>query len=124
MKDINNGTEIYDIIKNYILPSYSHDSQKNHIFEIDNIIYQLTNEKNELDLLKGNNSNNYNLSIIDLAECNSLLKRDNNILENDSLIYLKQENLGSKASEKNVIYEVFEPYNKTKLNLSICSFFF
>ena len=121
MKDINNGTEIYDIIKNYILPSYSHDSQKNHIFEIDNIIYQLTNEKNELDLLKGNNSNNYNLSIIDLAECNALLKRDNNILENDSLIYLKQENLGSKASEKNVIYEVFEPYNKTKLNSSICS---
>ena len=38
-----------------------------------------------------------------------------------SLIYLKQEKLSDKSSEKNVQFEVFEPYNKTKLNLSLCS---
>ena len=63
---------------------------------------------------------NYNLSIIDLGECESILKEEYDLNDNDILIYLKQEKLASKSSEKDVQFEVFEPYNKTKLNLSFC----
>ena len=122
MKDINNNTQIYDILKKNLLLTYSGESEKSIIVEgKDDIIFQITNNKNELDLLTGNISDDYNLSIIDLAECETLLKEEHNINENDSLIFLKQEKSGNKASEKNVQYECFEPYNKTKLNLSICS---
>ena len=61
------------------------------------------------------------MSIIDLGECESLLKQHYGIAEQDSLIILKIENLVGKASEKSIEYEILEPYNKTKLNLSICS---
>ena len=67
-------------------------------------------------------NNNQNLSIIDLATCEDILKNQYNINSNDSLIILKHENTSSnlKSSEKNIHYEIFEPYNKTKLNISFC----
>ena len=55
-----------------------------------------------------------------MGECETKLKKEYHINEKDSLIFLKKENTNSKASEKNIQYEVFEPYNFTKLNLSIC----
>ena len=122
MKNISNNTQIYDIIKKDILSAYSGESEKSIVVEgNDGVIYQITNNKNELDLLRGNITDDYNLTIIDLAECETLLKKEYNINENDSLIFLKQEKSANKASEKDVQYECFEPYNKTKLNLSICS---
>jgi len=42
------------------------------------------------------------------------------INENDSLIFVKNEKKSNKASGKKVDFDVYEPYNKTKLNLSIC----
>ena len=58
--------------------------------------------------------------MIDLGNCETLLKQKNHIDENIPLIILKFEKLTSVASEKNVQYEIYEPYNKTKLDLSIC----
>ena len=123
MKDKYNNSEIYYILINNILYTYSSENNKNIIIEgEDDIIFQITNEKNELELLKNNNfSNDYNSSIIDLAECELLLKDKYNINKNNSLIFLKQEKITSKSSEKNIKYECFDPYNKTKLNLSVCS---
>ena len=40
--------------------------------------------------------------------------------ENLSLIILKFEKLTNNAAQKNVQYEIYEPINKTKLDLSIC----
>ena len=40
--------------------------------------------------------------------------------ENISLIILKFEKLTNNAGQKNVQYEIYEPFNKTKLDLSIC----
>ena len=34
--------------------------------------------------------------------------------------YWKKEKISNKASEKEVQLEIYEPYNKTKLNLSFC----
>ena len=121
--DITNNDNIYDLLKSDLLFKYSIEDDKSFIVEgEDDTIYQITNSKKELDLLKSNNiSDDYNLSIIDFSECEALLKKKYNINENDSLIFIKKENKTNKASQKNIEYECFEPYNKTKLNMSICS---
>ena len=105
-----------------MLLTYLNKSDKIQLIEGENVIYQITTEKKELELLKNDDlSDNYTLSIIDLGQCESILKRIYNLDDNDTLIYLKQERLSDKSSEKEIQFEVFEPYNMTKLNLSLCS---
>ena len=41
--------------------------------------------------------------------------------KNESLLILKLEKITNISSERSLQYEIYEPYNKTKLNLSICS---
>ena len=119
--NIINNTEILNIIKDIIQSIYNPENCKSQIIKgDDNIVFQVTNGKNELDLLQGDSLDNQNISIIDLGTCETKLRKEYHINDNDSLIYLKQEKTNAKASEKNVQYEVFEPYNFTKLNLSIC----
>ena len=72
-------------------------------------------------LQNGDIPDNYSSSIIDLGECESILKQTYNLNENDNLIFIKKEKLSGKSSEKEIEFEIFEPYNKTKLNLSFCS---
>ena len=72
-------------------------------------------------LQNGDIPDNYSSSIIDLGECESILKQAYNLNENDNLIFIKKEKLSGKSSEKEIEFEIFEPYNKTKLNLSLCS---
>lgn len=122
INEINNNTEMLNKIKENILSSY--DVEKSNILimkGLDNIIFELTTNKNDLKLLQNQAlAYNFNLSIIDLDKCESLLKQRYNLNEEDSLIFLKQENLTTKASEKNVQFEVYDK-DKKKLNLSYCS---
>ena len=109
------------IIKNNIKSIYDSENGKSQVIQgEDGIIFQVTNAKNELELLQSESVNNQVLSILDLGQCEMKLKNEYNINDNDSLIYLKQENISSETSEKKIEYEVYEPYNFTKLNLSIC----
>ena len=48
------------------------------------------------------------------------MKKENHINNNTSLIIIKYEKITNISSERSVQYEIYEPYNKTKLNLSIC----
>ena len=59
--------------------------------------------------------------MIDLEDCETLLKEANGIREDENLIILKFEKLTSIASEKNVQYEVYDPNTLKPLNLSVCS---
>jgi len=43
------------------------------------------------------------------------------INKNYSLLVIKLEKISNISSEKSLQYEVYDPHNKTKLNLSICS---
>ena len=114
-----NNTEQFDFIRSNILSLYSPNNFRSLFFEGENgRIYQLTNSKNELSRLT---NDNYNISIVDLGECENILKQHYGIAEEDSLIILKQETMSDKASDKNVEYEILNPYNGTKLNISICS---
>ena len=121
-ENIKNNDELYNYMINYLLKEYNKEDK---IIEgKDNIVFQITNSENQKNILKNATliNNNQNLSIIDLATCEDILKNQYNINSNDSLIILKQENTSSnlKSSEKNIHYEIFEPYNKTKLNISFC----
>ena len=55
--------------------------------------------------------------MIDLQECETELKKQNNIDMNTPLIIYKLENINSVASEKNIQYEVYHPVTKKKLDL-------
>ena len=117
-----NNTGIYNVIVGKMLSDYSTSDKMQVIGGANNMIYQLTKNKNELDLLKKNNlPDNYSLSIIDLGEWETILKEAYGLNEDDDLIIVKQERLSDKSSEKEIQFEVFEPYNMTKLNLSLCS---
>ena len=87
----------------------------------DNFFFHITNSENELELLKGKNNNTNKFSVIDLGQCGTLLKSYYNINQNISLIIMKYERVSNISSERSLQYEVYEPYNRTKLNLSICN---
>ena len=58
------------------------------------------------------------MPVIDLGECENILKRANNISLDTSLIILELEKRDS--SDKNMQFEVFNPFTFHKLNLSVC----
>ena len=119
--NIENETDILNIIEQNMNSLFDPENGKSQVIKGGNdTIFQITNGKNEKELLLGDLSNNQNLTILDLGECENILKKEYDINDTDSLIYLKKENINVKASEKDVQYEIFEPYNFTKLNISIC----
>ena len=119
-KTFNNNEDIYynimEILKNYDAKNETSiyiNPQPNVIFEITTI----EKEKKELNEMIQKD----NLSIIDMAQCETILRNNYNITDkNISLIILKSENLNSIPCEKNVQFEIYESINKTKLNLSYC----
>ena len=118
---INNNTNFDDIIEN-ILSLYSPENKNELVIKRDNDekIYHITNSKNELELLKNKSNNINNISIIDLGQCEKILRNEYNINDEDSLIIIKNEITSNKPTAKNLNYEVYDPYSKTKLNLSLC----
>ena len=112
---------IYNIIKENLLPFFDPEKDFQIISEaFDNIMFQITTSKNQLKALYNTSLNNYNLSILDISSCETILKENYNLNENNDLILLKKEKQSNKASEKEVQLEIYEPYHKTKLNLSFC----
>ena len=91
------------MIADEVLSSFSPENDKGLIIKGDdgNTLFQITTNKNDLDFLKNPNlliNNHQNISIIDLGECETILKRQYNISENDSLIPLFSKFLSMKSS--------------------------
>ena len=119
--NITNNTMIYDIIKENILPLFDPENDFDLIVEaFDDIIFQITTSKNQIKELTNNSMNDYNLSKLDIAKCETILKRKKNINDNDNLIILKKEKKTSKNSEKEIQLELYDPYNRAKLDSSFC----
>ena len=112
--------EIYqDIINNIIKNS----EDKDQLIEgVDNFIFHISTPDNEKKSLREMNNNNISnqVSKIDLGFCEDILKEHYNIEQNDSLIIIKFQKITIISKERSLQYEVYEPYNKTKLNLSLC----
>ena len=116
-----NNEEIYRGILDNIIQKYDISKGEEMIFHGENnFIFHLTNTQNELMHLQGKNNNTNKFSIIDLGECENLLKKQYKINENTSLLIMKYEKITNVSSERSLQYEVYEPNKKTKLNLSIC----
>jgi len=111
---------IYEELKKNVIQTYPADGESLVIEAEVGYVFQLTNTLNELKTLGGVYPNGYNLSMIDLNECEELLKKTNGIDPHTPLIILKYERLSNSASDKNVQYEIYDPVNKTKLDLSMC----
>ena len=94
------------------------DSGKDEIIEMSKMTITLTTTQN----LK-NNVNNNNMTIIDLKECETLLKNFYGISHNESLymkkIDVKQENMKIPKIDYAVYYKL-NGTNLIRLNLSIC----
>ena len=110
--------EIYNKIKNEIIQTYPNDGESVVIEGLDEYVFQLTTSLNEIKSIEGEYINDYDLSMIDLGQCETLIKQKYEI--DSPLIIIKFEKLTPTSSEKNVQYEVYNPMTKTKINLSIC----
>ena len=116
----NNNSEVYKKLTNNIIQSYPEKGESVTIETGNNYVYQITTMDNEISSLNGTIDNPYNLSIINLGDCEDLLRGENNITDDQSLIFLKYEKLTEVVSDKSIQYEVYHPTTKQKLNLSIC----
>ena len=103
-----------------ILTKYEPEEEKSiYLITENNMTFEITTTQKEKKELNDKSIRD-NLTIIDIEECEKILRDFYDINENISLIFLKSENLNSIPSEKNVQYEIYESINKTKLNLSLC----
>ena len=79
-----------------------------------NVLYQITTTENQ------NNNSYSNVSTIKLGECENTLRLKYNISSNLSLIIFKIDYYMEGLLIPIIGYEVYEPINNTKLNLSLC----
>jgi len=80
----------------------------------DDIIYQITSSDNQ------NNKNYNNTSILKLKDCEDILKSNNGINENQTLIILKIDIYKEGLLMPVIEYEVYHPTEFYKLNLTDC----
>ena len=116
-----NNEEIYQVIIQDVITNYNSTEGTNFMIKTnDDHNYEITTIENEKTSLYSSNKL-LNLSKIDLGECEYLLKDYYHINRNISLIIIKYEKITNNPFERSLQYELYEPYNKTKLNLSICN---
>ena len=92
------------------------DNKKDLIVYDDTEIYQITSSFNQND----NNTYSKN-STINLGECENILKRANNINNNEALIIFKMEYYIDDFLIPITEYEIFNPETKEKLELNVCN---
>ena len=104
--------EIYDIlIEKFLTEDYD---GKEKVIETENAIFQITKVEDQ------KNDNNPGVSSIDIGECEEILKINNNLALNESLIIFKTDIKNDDLSVTYVQYEIYEPHNFTKLELDPC----
>ena len=101
--------EIYNKLKNSI------SKESNELIETENVIFQISS------LEEQKNNNNPNVSSIDLAECEQLLKEQEELSEDDDLIILKTDIKSENLSSIYVQYEIYNPITLNIISLDICS---
>ena len=143
--DCTEDCEAYDFLSNYC--SLRNNDANNHDYIISKLIDSIENENlNELisDMINGTNDGyliledniNYHLTIIkqnnlmmnsisnvssiDLGDCEYKLKEKYNISQDLPLILLKIDYFMNYSLIPLILYEIFNPITKKKLNLSIC----
>ena len=118
-EDINQLNKTYSILSSMIKNgnlSISQD-EKDIILRGNDVVYQITNTENQK-----NANQSSDLSIIDLGECEKIIKRNISYEDDPTpLIILKIDIKKEGIKSSLVAYEVYNPYTKEKINLNICS---
>ena len=133
LHDNENKNEIYDeeirmqdlILKNFEASFTSEDYDtsnldkgEDEVFENEKMKITLTTTKNQM-----NNMNNKNMTIIDLDECETMLRAKYNLNEDD-ILYMKKIDINQEGMKiPKVEYDVYSKLSGNhliKLNLSIC----
>ena len=122
--NITNMTQYKEIITNKIRDDLTNGNMNDLISDVignnkdfltkeNNIVYQITSSDNQ-------NINEYsNISTIQLGKCEEKLRQTNHIYD-IPLIIFKIDNFEEGQLIPVIEYEVYEPINKTKLNLDVC----
>ena len=85
------------------------------IIETQNVILQIVVlSAQELGL-------NPNVSFVNIGECEKILKEKYNINESDSLIMVKSDSKNKDGTSSNVIFDLYHPITRQKLNMSYCN---
>ena len=105
-------SELYNELKDAFLTG--NYTGENKIIETENVIFQISTLEDQ------KNSLNPNVSTIDLGECENILKKENNISKEQSLIVFKSDMKNKDLSSTVVQYEIYHPITKAKLNLDCC----
>ena len=106
--------QINEIKKNLLNQNYT-KNKTNTIIKTQNVVIQLSTLEDQ------QNSDNSDVSNIDFGECEEILKKANDIPTSESLIIYKTDIKTEDLSSTYVIYEVYNPFNLEKLNLSVCN---
>jgi hypothetical protein len=114
-KNLTNG-EVYSKLKEEILSTFPLNGNSVIVPGIKDSFFQVTNSKNEVASLNSASNN----SVINLGECENILKKAYNIPNDASLVILKYQDLTGITPEKEIQYEVYHPFNYSKLDLSLC----
>lgn len=112
----NNEEIYYEIISDKIKGYNASEGNEVTIEGKDNFLYQITTSENEKIFVDENNNSTSKFSKIDLGECENLLKNHYHIDENASLIIVKFEKITNVSTERSLQYEVYHPFNKSKLD--------
>ena len=99
-----------DIKKEYLKEDFN---GKNNIVKTENAIFQITKLDNQTNSKEA-------ISNIDLGKCEEVLKRYCHLPETESLIIYKLDIKTENLAQTYVQYEIYNPINLEKLNLSLC----
>jgi len=103
---------IYEELKYILINNYTNESiillAKNTIFQLSNL------EKQNKQIIE-----NIFISNVDLGECQKLIRKQENLKEEDDLIILKTDIKSIDNKAIYVQYEIYTP-NKTKVDLKVC----
>ena len=97
-----------------ILSNVINGSKEDFILDDKDAIYQITSSDNQ------NNNEHENISSILLGDCETKLKQENNINEDESLIIFKIDILEEGLNIPIIEYEVYHPITLQKLELDCC----
>ena len=108
-----NLNQLEDIKKELLNEDYK-TNKTNILIFTENIIIQLSTLEDQ------QNTNNIDVSSIELGECEEKIKKANNISLNEQLIIYKTDIKSEDLSSTYVLYEIYDPHDLYKLELSPC----
>ena len=119
LKQLKDPNKTYSVLSDMIINGKINISSGDEdiILKTDNYTFEITTTENQ----KNENHNSKN-SIIDLGECEKIIKRNISYEDDPTpLIILKIDIKKDEYKSTGVEYEVYDPYTKKKINLDICS---